>query len=458
MSNKKQTAWCSRVRVLGLLLLIDYICRNDKKNGVISISADLARSFVSKLRKKDCSTSVTEPLLLLCEIGILRRIRPATFAHVKTSAVYRLADAYRDKQIAVEVLLTPKLAHKRTSADVRCEKRLNRRFPCREKLLADLGAISFANSARSIIAKGLASKGSENLTRLVSAVDARQHFVKVSERGQITTSIGSCPRDLQPHLLLDGEPVASCDIANAHWNFLPRILAERLDYVSGSPGRQNYINDGWREHNRLVAFLSDGDFYREWCVDPEDDAERNQKKTVLNMLLNQKNDICLDNQLYRRIRAEFPITVAATEDIKRKDHRNVSKQLHRFVADAVTAALIKMQQKGIAAIPRVDALICRRKDHALVCEALGSQIFLTTGVCAKVGGIRYSPLSEEEEEALGVDETVLGDLNYHERQAVCLIRFVAALKLITVAGQRHRSSFLLNPCRFASSFLSPRRV
>jgi len=47
---KKHIAWCTRVRVLGLLLLLDYICRDLKKKGAISISADLARSFVSKLR------------------------------------------------------------------------------------------------------------------------------------------------------------------------------------------------------------------------------------------------------------------------------------------------------------------------------------------------------------------------------------------------------------------------
>ena len=47
--RKKQTAWCTRVRILGLLLLIDYICRHLKR-GQISMSADLAHQFVSKLR------------------------------------------------------------------------------------------------------------------------------------------------------------------------------------------------------------------------------------------------------------------------------------------------------------------------------------------------------------------------------------------------------------------------
>src|SRR5262249_7580441 len=87
----------------GLLLLIDYIYRHLKKNGV-SISANLAHSFVSKLRKRDSNTTITEPLCLLCVIGILRKKRPAIFAHIKTSAVYCLADPYRKKQISLRLL------------------------------------------------------------------------------------------------------------------------------------------------------------------------------------------------------------------------------------------------------------------------------------------------------------------------------------------------------------------
>jgi hypothetical protein len=398
LGNEKQFAWCSRVRLRGLLLLIDYICRN-LKNGRISICADLAHQFVSKLRKKDCATSITEPLLLLCKIGILRQEHPAVFAHIRTPAVYRFADPYRKKPLQLEVVLTPKLAQKRAFAFDRREKRLNRKFPWREKLLTDLDAITFANSARPIIAKGLASKGSENLIRLVSAVDAQAHFAKVSERGQITTSIGGCPRELQPHLLLHGAPTVSCDISNAHWNFLPLILEDRLRYVSREPGREKYIGDGWREHSRLIALLSDGDFYRTWCADPQNDEERDEKKAILNILLNSKNRDCERNVLYRRIRADFLITFRTIEDLKSNDHRNLSKQLHRFTADAIAAALLEAQRQGIAAIPHVDALICQQKDWERVCEVIGKQIFEATGVRCKVGGIRYSPLTASHSEA-----------------------------------------------------------
>jgi hypothetical protein len=427
----KQISWCSRVRLLGLLLLVDYICRHLKK-GTISISADLAHQFVSKLRKRVDPTTVTEPLLLLVRIGILRVVRPAAFVHVKTSAVYCFADLYANKKLRFEVVLTPKLGQKRACASDRREKRFNRKFPWRETLLADLSAIRFSESARPIIAKGYSGKGVENLLRVVSSVDTQNHSVKVSERGQITTSIGSCPRELQPHLLLEGELTVFCDISNAHWNFLPLILANRLAHVSDESGRQEYVNNGWREHNRLVVLLNDGDFYRKWCVDPQDEAERKGKKNILNILLNSRNEVCENNVLYRRLRAEFPITFRIIEDIKRRDPRNLGKQLHRFTADAVAAALLETQRSGIAVIPHVDALICQERNRLQVCVVLGKQIFAVTGVCSAVGGIRYSPLTEIEAEVLAFDENTpsYDGMSYDEWEAVRLIKCVAALKLM----------------------------
>ena len=429
LKSKGQTAWCSRVRLRGLLLLIDYICRNLKGNGTITISADLAHSFVSKLRKRSSDKVVSEPVLLLCVIGILRRIRPAVFAHVKTSAVYCLGDSYR-KTLRLEVFLTPNLLRKRISADERLERRLNRKYCFRRQLLADLATLRFSDSARPIIGNGLLSKGGDNLKRLVNAIDAQGHFVIVSVRGQITTSIGSCPRQLQPHLLLSGEPVVSCDISNAHWNFLPLILTNRLHHISGERDRGKYVNDGWHERNRLTAFLSQGDFYCAWCLDPKNDTERKEKKDLLNILLNKKNGECLGNRLYRRIAAEFPITFAIIEDIKRNDHRNLSKQLHRFTADTITAALLEVQREGIAAIPHVDALICQQKNRERVCEVTGRKIFEATGVCCTVGGICYSPLTDIEEQALTFDEAGIQDIPHEQLDSVRLVRCVAALKLL----------------------------
>jgi hypothetical protein len=308
---------------------------------------------------------------------------------------------------------------------------LNQKYQYREQLRRDLNSISFAPAARPLIAKMLAGAGGDNVSRLVSAVDGRDHIIWTSERGQITTSIGSCPRDLRPYLLLGGKPTVSCDIANAHWNFLPLILAERLDFVSGSPRRQNYINDGWREHNQLVSLLSDGDFYRIWCADPQDDDERDGKKDILNILLNSRNEVCEHNALYRETRANFPITLRVLEDIKRKDHRTLAKQLHRFTADAIAGALLETQGEGIVAIPHVDALICQQKDRERVCEVIGRRIFEATGVCCVVDGIRYSPLTENEKQALAFDEIAPSDdgMDYDEWEAMRAVRTAAMLKL-----------------------------
>jgi len=445
LNIERQTAWCSRVRLRGLLLLIDYVCRKLKKNGAITISADLAHSFISKIRKRDRLSIITEPLRLLCAIGILRRERPAIFAHIKTSAVYRFTDAYQRKRLTIEISLLPKLASKREFADQRCQNRLDRRYPFRQQLFADLAGVSFSPSARSIIAKGFSGKGFENLRALVTAIDGGRHTVRVNERGQISTSIGSRPRELQSHLLLHGTPIVSCDVSNAHWNFLPLILAKRLHHVSREPGCEKYINDGWREHNRLIALLSDGDFYRAWCSDPQSDKERDQKKSVLTILLNKKNVDCERNVLHRRIREAFPITFRIVEDIKRNNHRNLSKQLQRFTADAIAAALLEVQAEEIAAIPHVDALICQEKDRERVCEVIGRKIFEVTGVCCTVGGIRYSPLTENEKKAVIFDEIAPSDdgMSYEEWEEMRAVKTVAVLKLTrfhSAGYERHNLS------------------
>jgi hypothetical protein len=116
------------------------------------------------------------------------------------------------------------------------------------------------------------------------------------------------------------------------------------------------------------------------------------------------------------LKATFPITFRTIEDIKRNDHRNLSKQLHRFTADTVGAALLESQREGIAAIPHVNALICQERNRARACDTLGKKIFAATGVCSAVDGIRYTPLNELEAEALAFDENAPSDdgMSYDE--------------------------------------------
>src|SRR4029453_1510324 len=105
--------------------------------------------------------------------------------------------------------------------------------------------------------------------------------------------------------------------------------------------------------------------------------------------------------------------------------------------DAIAAALLELQREGIAAIPHVDALICQEKNRERVCDVLGRQIFEATGVCCAVGGIRYSPLTENEKQALAFDEIAPSNdgMTYDEWEEMRSVKTAAVLKLTRFTRQ-----------------------
>jgi hypothetical protein len=99
------------------------------------------------------------------------------------------------------------------------------------------------------------------------------------------------------------------------------------------------------------------------------------------------------DRLYRYMRRRFPITFGICEDIKRKDHRNISKALQFFTAQAINGALLEAQALRIPAIPDVDAIICPQQHRDEVCRLIGKQVYdITGGVRCKVDGLRYTPV------------------------------------------------------------------
>jgi hypothetical protein len=68
------------------------------------------------------------------------------------------------------------------------------------------------------------------------------------------------------------------------------------------------------------------------------------------------------------MRHQFPLTFAVGEDIKRTDHRNISKLLQNLTAKAINDALLETQAKGIPAIPDVDSIICPTRHKKVVCR------------------------------------------------------------------------------------------
>jgi len=270
--------------------------------------------------------------------------------------------------------------------------------------------------------------------RVLHAIEQDKHSVRVTDRGQIVTSISSCPRELKPSLLLDGIPTVICDIAYAHHCFLPRLLLDRIAYVRRTHGDAAYLAALEAERARLTAVLSQGDYYRKFCRDGGDDAERQQKKNLLNMLLNWPNEKCLRNALYCRLKQLFPRLVDVMEDVKRKDHRNLSKQLQRFTADVVSGALEEIQAAGIPVIPDVDALICQEHHRHIVCTVLGRHMYgVSGGVCCKVNGVRYSPDADIDLRLLTWDEESSedgGQLGYDEWEAKRDRKTIAVLAVL----------------------------
>ena len=389
-----QDEWCTNVRLLGLLILIQFLRQKHTSKGV-SVSADLAHRYISTIKRPKLSGTVREPLAVLCEVGILKCVSPAINGHhMKKPAAYAFEDKYCKTHLTVPVNLTAKLASKLESALPRREERLNKRYPYRKTLRSDLDRLSFAFESRRRIAELLSDPNfGPSTQRALQAVDGGKHWVKVSVTGQVTTSISGCPRELKKRLLIDGQSVVFCDISYAHHCFLPRFLTDRIEYLKRRHGSEADVTDYEIERTSLIQCLSEGDYYGRWCRDPENKEERKQKKVLVNMFLNSRNSKCEGNRLYRYMRQCFPITFAISEDIKRKDHRNISKQLQHWTAEAINGALLEAQTLGIPAIPDVDAIICPKQYRETVSRLIGKQVYnISGGVRCKVNDIRYQPL------------------------------------------------------------------
>lgn len=394
LQEHRQHDWCSDVRIGGLLLLLANILKRlaDGKRPV-SVSAELARSYISKLRAPKSPHTKREALQALCAIGVLDVAQDARNYHVKASRKYVLGPACDGLAIhKFELHLPPKLRDKRRTARQRLEQRLRRREPFREALQRDLSRIGISSEGRQVIASLLRSGTKDDATRfVVAAIDGNQHTVRTSVLGQITTSVSNCPREIRPQLLIDGQATSVCDVGNAHPAFLPRIVEPRIDFL-----RRNHASSGVEdlvaERIRLLTLLSSNDFYLQFCCDPSNPDERQSVKKEFNRILNSKPEQCFSSPVFKRFRDNFPLTSKIIHQMNGRDHRTVSKHLQRLTADALQAALVDVQSRGIAAIPQVDALMCKVGDADTVSRIVGHAFFEHThGVCCYVGDVRYSP-------------------------------------------------------------------
>ena len=388
-----QGEWDVHSRLCGLQVLVAFVVKRQPKfpDGM-PVSRDLAHQYVSRIWCPKSDGTIQEPLELLCRIGILRRVKPAVNFDSRMAALYLVSEECTER-IPIKLDVPNWLAKKLREAPVRREARLNRRHPFRAQLKLDLPKFTFSPEARPVIAQLLANrKKRPAVTRALTAMTSGAHSLSISDLGLVTTSVGMCPKELKPFLLLDGEPTVSCDIGCAHFSFLPVLVAGRIAYL-----RKNYPDARTahleEELHRLVELLSSADFYLHSCGDTEDDSERKRRKKLLNVMLNSPTSRIKGIGPYMRLREQFPLTIKICEDVKRKDHRDISVILQGLTAKATNGALLETQRLLIPAAPDTDGIRCKVKDSAIVCWLVGHQVYNLTGVCCKVGGIRYAPIS-----------------------------------------------------------------
>ncbi len=258
-----------------------------------------------------------------------------------------------------------------------------------------------------MVAKAAATK------QVVEAIDCRKHSVAFDKVGQVTTTISSLPRELKSDLLLEGEEAIFADLSHAHHCFLPRIVDTRIEYHRKNALRAPSLTSGdafvmlfvaWKvqlgtvaeleiERLRLVEFLNTGDYYSKLATNGED---RDSVKKLANTVLNLTNEKAARIPLYRSMKGNFPATFAIVEDLKRKDHRNISNPLRHYTAKSVEGALLQLQSMDIPAVPQTDALLCQRRHREVVCRIFGAAVFkVSQGVNCRIDGIRNRPCSTE---------------------------------------------------------------
>ena len=354
----------------------------------------LARQYSSRLRAPPEGVH-GEPLAVLVHIGWLELAVPAKRNfHAKSSARYRLGLACPHEQLtATDDHTTPCVARKLQGSLQRREAGLNRRFKFRQQLLVDLAQVSVPPLANKVVDELLGSPNYRPSTlRVLKAIGTREHSVRVGASGLIVTSLISCPRDLKPLLYLSDESVSLCDIASAHFMFLPRLVADRIDYCRQRGDSEESLAVLLAERCRLIEFLSGGPVYPRLCKEGATPAQIKTKKTVVNMLLNSPSKRSENHKTWKALRQRFPLCVGIIEAIKKDDHRKISKQLQHFTANAITAALQELQALGIPAIPDTDSLIVRKRDREAACAAIGKAMYdETRGVLVTVDGIKFAP-------------------------------------------------------------------
>lgn len=384
LSNAGWSVWSSNVRVNGLLLLVaDAVERSDAA-GKFSFWSDHARSLCSSLPKK-VGDVPCEGMGALEGLEIFKRIRTGRCYPRAWASEYRFGKSFASRsRIEIELQLTPARAAK-------WHKRADRSREKSERNKPEVGAVREA--ARRV---EMSAQGVEKILRLNSTepnlfgpayrcyqwLSDTERPTKSDQMRTVWTPISGCPRAIRPYLLIDKEDVVEMDISGAHIAVLAKIYEPAF---LTRYGVEHTAEEAEREKQSLIKHIESGDVYG-----GGDKDERKKRKKELLTSLNMDPKVQMAMEATESLAAGRPIFEKAMWATKGRDHRALSWLLQRWVSDIVNPSVLALRDRDIPAIPIVDCLVVRKRDEAHARLELSSRIYESTGVCATVGGIRYS--------------------------------------------------------------------
>jgi hypothetical protein len=386
LNNACWQCWSTPIRLKALLLLIAD-AGDRAKHGVFPFSSDRSRLLCSSLPPQTAAAhnAPREGLLVLTALGVFELVQAGRRLPVARAAEYRIGQDYAKRGRPIQLSVTPGQAE-------RWHNRHERILNDYEKNNPIIAAVRETAARMEFSAQGMEAllRLPSTAPNLVGAAERCYRWLQQpSERlrldraGTLHSPISGCPKVIRPLLLLDRQDVVEGDISGAHIAMLTKLYGEeflgRL-HIDHSP------EDAQRERQELIAHIESGDVYG-----GSTPAERKKNKLTLLTSLNMALKAQMAMPVTHELLAGRPILKAVICAVKEKDYRALSGYLQRSTSDIVNASVLSLHARGIPSIPIVDCLMVRRQDEVAAREELSSRLYASTGVCAKVGGIRYTP-------------------------------------------------------------------
>ena len=218
------------------------------------------------------------------------------------------------------------------------------------------------------------------------ALEGGEFKIKMDRMGTVHSPVSRCPKSVRPYLMIDNEETTEADISEAHVVMLIKLYEKHFLKDLGMSLDPVKVKE---ERTCFKAMVESGAVYgAEGSY-----REKNKVALLTSLNIDVKNQMGMD--VTKRLLTHHPLLRDIFWRLKNKDHRVLSRWLQRWTSDIVNPSVLLLHKNGIPSIPIVDCLLVRKRDKEAAVEELSKRIFESTGVCAKVGGIRYSPTVEK---------------------------------------------------------------